>query len=84
MMNGSGSSVSKSLNYIASLYNITKYHIGFDYTNIVNRMYNSIVFNEWDKMNAGNVHDLCYIRDNKSTLFSVQEINVLLEYICTQ
>ena len=47
-------------------------------------MHNSIVFNECDKKNAGNVHDLCYIRDNKSTLFSVHEINVLLEYICTQ
>ena len=49
MMNGSGSSVSKSLNYIASSYNITQSHIGFDYTNIVNGMYNSIVFNECDK-----------------------------------
>ena len=84
MMNGSGSAVFKSLNYIASVYNITKCHIGFNYTNIVNRMHNSIVFNECDKKNAGNVHDLCYIRDNKSTLFSVHEVNVLLEYICTQ
>ena len=84
MMNGSGSSVSKSLNYIALLYNITKYHIGFDYMNIVNRMYNSIVLMNVIKGMQGKVHDLCHNRDNKPTLLSVHDINVLLEYICTQ
>ena len=82
MSNGSGSSVSRSLHYIVSLYNITKYHSGFDYLNILKQMYNSISYDVSDQINAGNVQDLCYIRDSKCTFFTLNEINSLLEHFC--
>ena len=74
-LNGSRSKLCNSLNYIAYKYKINKEQIS---KNVV-----CSVYREDDIMKAGNIIDLCHIRDTRSTEFSTIEINYMLNYLCT-
>ena len=74
-LNGSRSKLCNSLNYIAYKYKISKEQIS---KNVV-----CSVYREDDIMKAGNIIDLCHIRDTRSTEFSTIEINYMLNYLCT-
>ena len=74
-LNGSRSKLCNSLNYIAYKYKINKEQIS---QNVV-----CSVYKEDDIRKAGNIKDLCHIRDNRSTEFSTIEINYMLNYLCT-
>jgi len=74
----SSSKFCNSINYMQYKYNIDKNNI----STIVN-ITSNVQCSESDLMVAGNVLDLCYLRDTRSSHIRNDEINTMLQFLCT-
>lgn len=79
-INGSSSKICNSINHISYLYGIDKYNL--DCTS-VNNIIDTSSSNE-DLLLVGNIIDLCFLRDSHNNIFSKDEINFMLNYLCTR
>ena len=83
VLGGSASKVCNSLNRMVYLYSLDKHQL----SNMSKDACKTLVCSsscDADLVTAGNIADLCYIRDTKSTAFSRDEISEMLEVLCTE
>ena len=77
-LNGSSSSYSNSVNRIALIYHVDKHKLNG--CKSIKRSDDEVV----NLMTAGNIVDLCHIRDTGQSSLRRSEIDFLLLYLCTQ
>ena len=79
-LNGSCSKLCNSITHICHKYHLNRYSIGVNNGILLN----SVLATDQDLMCAGNILDLCYIRDSSCTMLSSEELNELLMFFCTK
>jgi len=87
MLQGSNSVMCKNLNKVAHFFKVDRLKLvetaeNNIITNIV-KEYVDGLYTENDKRDIGNIKDLLCIRDVNTTMFSRNEINIMLKYLCT-
>jgi hypothetical protein len=81
MLDGSNSVSCKNLNLISNTFNINRLDIQrSQHVKSVNVIQN--LSSDTDFIVIGNIKDLLYLRDIRSSCFKVDELNCLLEYFC--